>query len=48
MTATTAKDTHNWMKEKGYGEMWILPEMDLFTSNPVLERYISCPTSNSP
>ena len=32
MTAATEKDTRNWMKEKGYEEMWILPEMDIFTS----------------
>ena len=38
MKSATAKETRNWMKEKGYEEMWILPEMDLFTSNPVLKR----------
>ena len=26
--------------------MWILPEMDIFTSNPVLKRYRSCPPDN--
>ena len=29
MTAATAKDTCNWMKEKGYEVMWIIPEMDI-------------------
>ena len=48
MTATTSKETHNCMKEKGYEEMWILPEMDIFTSNPVLKRYRSCPPGNIP
>ena len=48
MTAATAKNTHNWMKEKGYEEMWILPEMDIFTSNPVLKCYRSCPPGNIP
>ena len=36
MTAATAKENCNWMKEKRYKEMWILPEMDIFTSNPFL------------
>ena len=36
------------MKEKGYEVMWILPEMDIFTTNPVLKRYRSCPPGNSP
>ena len=48
MTAATAKGNHNWMKEKGYKEMWILPEMDIFTSNPFLKRYRSCTPGNSP
>ena len=38
MTAVTKKETQNWMKEKGYEDMLILPEIDLFTSNPVLKR----------
>ena len=46
MTAATAKENRNWMKEKGYEEMWILPEMDIFSSNPVLKRYRSCPPGN--
>ena len=48
MTAATAKETRNWMKEKGYGEMWILPEMDIFASKPILKRYRSCPPENIP
>ena len=44
----TAMETHNWMIEKRYKEMWILPEMDLFSRNPVLKRYISCPPENVP
>ena len=48
MKAATAKDTLNWMKEKGYEVMWILPEMDIFTSNPVLKRYRSFPPGNIP
>ena len=48
MTAATTKDTRNWMKEKGYEEMWILPEMDIFTINPVLKLYRSCPPGNIP
>ena len=48
MTAATAKETRNRMKEKGYEEMWIVPEMGIFTSNPFLKRYRSCPPGNSP
>ena len=48
MTAATAKETRNWMKEKGYEVMWIWPEMDIFTSNPVLKSYRSCPHGNIP
>ena len=48
MTAATAKENCNRMKEKGYEEMWILPEMDIFTSNPVLKRYRSCTPGNAP
>ena len=48
MTDATAKENHNWMKEKGYEEMWILTEMDIITSNPVLKCYRSCPPGNSP
>ena len=46
MTAATEKETRNWIKEKGYEEMWILPEMDTFTSNPVLKSYKSFPPGN--
>ena len=46
MTDATAKETCNRMKEKGYEVMWILPEIDIFTSNPVLKRYKSCPPGN--
>ena len=35
MIAVTKNETRNWMKEKGYEDMLILPEMDIFTSNPV-------------
>ena len=28
--------------------MWILSEIDLFSSNPILKRYRSCPPGNSP
>ena len=35
MTAATENETRNMMKEKGYEDMLILPEMDKFTSNPV-------------
>ena len=28
--------------------MWVLPEMDIFTSNPVIKRYRSCPPGNIP
>ena len=48
MTAATSKETHNRMKEKRYEDMWILPEIDIFTSNPVLKRYRSCPPGNIP
>ena len=34
MKAATAKDTRNWMKEKGYEVMWILPEMDYSPATP--------------
>ena len=39
MIAVTKKETRNWMKEKVYEDMWILPEMDIFTSNPFFKRY---------
>ena len=42
----TAKETRKWMKEKGHKEMWILPEINLFTSNPVLKRYRGRPPGN--
>ena len=48
MTAATAKGNCNCMKEKGYEEMWILPEMDIFTSNPVFKSYRSCSPGNIP
>ena len=48
MTAATAKETRNWMKEKGYEEMWILPEIYLFSRNLVLKRYRSRPPGNIP
>ena len=44
----TAKETIKWMKEKGYEEMWILSEMDLFAINPVLKRYRGHPPGNRP
>ena len=48
MTAATAKENCNRMKEKGYEKMWILPEIDIFTSNPFLKRYRSCTPGNTP
>ena len=44
----TAKETRKWMKEKGYEEMWILPEIYLFSRNLVLKRYRSRPPGNIP
>ena len=40
--------TCRWTKEKGYEEMRILPEIDLFASNPALKRYRGRPPGNSP
>ena len=48
LSLMTAKKTHKWMKEKGYEEMCILPEMDLFASNLILKPYRSCSPGNSP
>ena len=48
MKSATVKETRNRMKEKSYGEMCILPEMNIFASNPVLKRYISFPPVNIP
>ena len=48
MTAAPEKESRYWMKEKGYEEMWILPEMDIFTRNLILIRYRSCPPGNIP
>ena len=36
------------MKEKGYEEMCILPEMDIFASDSVFKLYRSRPPGNSP
>ena len=36
------------MKEKGYEDMWILPEMYIFDRNPVPKHYINHPPGNSP
>ena len=43
-----AKETRKWMKEEGYKEMWILPEIDLFAIGPVLKLYEGRPPGNSP
>ena len=44
----TSKETSKWMKEKEHEEMWILPEIDIFASDPVLKRYRGRPPGNSP
>ena len=44
----TEKETINWMIEKGYKKMWILPKMDLFARNPVLKFYRGRPPGNIP
>ena len=48
LSLMTEKETFTWMKEKGYGEMWILPEIDIFNRDPVLKHYRGCPPGNSP
>ena len=44
----TSKETSKWMKEKGYEEMWILPEMDIFASDTDLKLYRGHTPGNSP
>ena len=48
LSLITANETCKWMKEKVYEDMWILPEMGLFSSNPILKHYRSHPPGNSP
>ena len=48
LSLMTEKENCKWTKEKGYKEMWILPEIDLFASNPVLKCYRGRPPENSP
>ena len=38
LSLMTSKETRKWMKEKGYEGMCILPEIDIFASDPVLKR----------
>jgi hypothetical protein len=35
----TAKETAEWMKEKGYHEQWLLPVMGLHSDDPNLKPY---------
>ena len=44
----TVKETHKWMKEKGYKSMCILPEMDIFSRDPILKGCRGCPPGNIP
>ena len=44
----TAKETCNCTEERGYKEMWSLPEMDILHSNPVLKRFRGRPYGNIP
>ena len=48
LSLMTAKENRKWMKEQVYKAMWVLPEMDIFASNPVLKRYRGFPPGNSP
>ena len=41
------KENIKWMKEEGYEEIWIPPEIDLFTRDPVLKYYRGCTPDNS-
>ena len=44
LVLTTAKETINWMKEKGYLHRWLLPLNGLQDGTP----YAGCPVGNSP
>ena len=44
----TAKKTREWMAEKGYDKMWILPEKNLYQDDPALKAYVGRPAVNSP
>eukprot|EP00594_Rhizosolenia_setigera_P009623 CAMPEP_0178971686 /NCGR_PEP_ID=MMETSP0789-20121207/20476_1 /TAXON_ID=3005 /ORGANISM="Rhizosolenia setigera, Strain CCMP 1694" /LENGTH=494 /DNA_ID=CAMNT_0020658811 /DNA_START=594 /DNA_END=2078 /DNA_ORIENTATION=+ len=44
----TAKETREWMAERGYDKMWILPEKGLMRDMPKLFRYWDRPVGNSP
>jgi hypothetical protein len=44
----TAKETIEWMKEKGYFERWLLPAEGLHTDNTSLKYYFCKPIGNSP
>ena len=45
----TAKDSVQYMKDKGYYDHWILPQLDLMsTVNDELKAYKARPVGNSP
>jgi len=48
LSLMTAKDTKEWMCEKGYLERWILPQNGLLKDNPALKRFWDRPIGDSP
>jgi hypothetical protein len=49
LSLMTAKDTINWMKENGYYDRWLLPELDLYRDFPdVKSKYDRRPIGDTP
>ena len=48
LTLMTAKKTREWMREKGYEKLRILPEQNLYKDHPGLKRYYYRPPGDSP
>lgn len=48
LTQMTAKETKDWMEEKGILKHWILPEQGLYEDEKDLRAYYGRPVGNSP
>jgi hypothetical protein len=48
LSLMTAKETIEWVKEKGYHEPWLLPVMGLHSDDPNLKAYLGTICRSSP
>jgi transposase-like protein len=48
LSLMTAKETVEWMKEKGYYERWLLPVMGLHSDDPDLKAYLGTIPGSGP